>query len=140
MPFGLTNAHATLQELMNCIFKPLLRKFVLVFFDDILVYSKSWREHQDHLKQVLQLLKALILYVKKSKCSQQIDYLGHLITVFGIVVDPKKVEAMSNWPRPNNVKELKGFLGLIGCYTRLIRDYRKISKNLNVLSKKNAFE
>jgi hypothetical protein len=99
MPFGLTNGLATFQQLMNSVLAPVLRKFVLVFFDDILIYSKSLTEHISHLKQVFQLLKSNNLFAKVSKCTfatEQVDYLGHLISSKGFATDPKKIEAIIN--------------------------------------------
>ena len=142
MPFGLTNAPSTFQSLMNTVFKPLLRKSVLVFFDDILVYSKSMAEHCEHLQQVLQIMKDNQLYAKKSKCSfavNQVEYLGHLITEKGVATDPSKIEAMKQWPSPTTIKQLRGFLGLTGYYRRFIKNYAMISQPLTALLKKNAF-
>lgn len=92
---------------MNSVFKPFLRKFVLVFFDDILVYSKSWDEHIQHLTIVLQTLRQHSLFAKKSKCSfasSYVDYLGHVISGQGVQADPQKIQDMCNWPTPKNVK------------------------------------
>lgn len=111
MPFGLTNAPATFQGLMNTVFAPLLRKCVLVFVDDILVYSNSLQEHVQHLQQVFELLQDHGLYVKASKCSfaqQHLEYLGHIIGVTGVATDPAKIQAVSKWPVPKTLKQLRG--------------------------------
>nr|GEX43424.1 hypothetical protein [Tanacetum cinerariifolium] len=118
-------------------------KFVLVFFDDILIYSQSEKEHLGHLKKVLQVMKEHPLFAKMSKCHfevNKVEYLGHFITTEGVIIDPTKIEAMVNWPIPQIVKHLRGFLGLTGYYRRFIRHYAKISKPLTRLIKKNAFE
>lgn len=112
MPFGLTNAPVTFQSLMNSILADFLRKFVLVFFDDILIYSKSLEDHLQHLQKVFQKLKANRLLIKESKCSfgqKQVEYLGHIISHNGVATDPKKIEAMVNWPFPKTLKSLRVF-------------------------------
>jgi hypothetical protein len=142
MPFGLTNAPATFQCLMNQIFQHALRKFVLVFFDDILVYSTTWKEHLTHLESILQVLQQNTLYVKLSKCAfgvEEIEYLGHVVSGRGVAMETTKVEAVNNWPTPKNLKQLRGFLGLTGYYRRFIKSYAKIAAPLTDLLRKDAF-
>ncbi|XP_076942382.1 uncharacterized protein LOC143612235 [Bidens hawaiensis] len=142
MPFGLTNAPATFQALMNHVFKPLLRKCVLVFFDDILVYSKNQQQHLTDLQMVFTLLRDHQLYVKQSKCTfggSAVKYLGHIISSEGVSIDPVIIEAVKNWPFPTTLKQLRGFLGLAWYYRRFIRSFGVIAKPLSVLLKKDAF-
>ncbi|KAL8147535.1 hypothetical protein AgCh_005022 [Apium graveolens] len=143
VPFGLTNAPSTFQALMNHIFKPLLRKGVLDFFDDILIYSSSWSEHLSHLQMVMQLLKDNSLQANLKKCSfgvPEIHNLGHVISEKGIHTEEDKIQAISEWPIPTNLKQLRGFLGLTGYYRRFIQDYGKICKPLNDLLRKDDFK
>ena len=117
MPFALTNAPSTFQGLMNHVFKTHLRKLVLVFFDDILVYSTIKEQHVTHLRMVFDILRQERLYLKRSKCSfgaTHIEYLGHVITKNGVCTDPKKLESIANWPVPKSLRQLRGFLGLVG--------------------------
>ncbi|XP_060210837.1 uncharacterized mitochondrial protein AtMg00860-like [Lycium barbarum] len=143
MPFGLTNAPTTFQSLMNHVFQDHIRHFVLVFFDDILVYSFTVPEHEEHLKKVLHILRKKQLYAKRSKCSfcqKKVEYLGHVMTGEGVSTDPAKIEAMASWPVPRSLKALRGFLGLTGYYRRFARNYGWISKPLTALLKKNSFK
>lgn len=142
MPFGLSNAPATFQGTMNTIFSGLLRKCVLILFDDILVYNPSLEAHVDHLRQVFKILKSHTFYVKKSKCAfftTRIEYLGHFITPTGVTTDPIKVQAVRAWPIPQTVKQLRGFLGLTGYYRRFIKGYSIIASPLTNLLKRDSF-
>ncbi|XP_026419421.1 uncharacterized protein LOC113315345 [Papaver somniferum] len=142
MPFGLTNAPVTFQDLMNEVFQPFLRKFLLVFFDDILIYSKSMEDHALHLQQVFSLLRQHSLFFKLFKCvfaQPQLDYLGHLISAEGVAADPDKIVVMTTWTLPANLKQLSGFLGLTSYYRRFIKGYGTISKPLTDMLKKDAF-
>jgi hypothetical protein len=115
MPFGLTNAPAFFMNLMNKVFMEELDKFVVVFIDDILIYSRSHEDHEHHLRIVLERLRAHQLYDKLSKCEfwlEKIAFLGHILTAKGIEVDPSKVEAVSKWKQPSNVSEVWSFLGM----------------------------
>jgi hypothetical protein len=142
MPFGLTNAPSTFQSLLHEIFRPYLRKFILVFFDNILVYSPSLQDHFEHLKLTLEVLRSNQLFAKKSKCRfgcNEIDYLRHLISAEGVKADGKKLSAMIGWPVPRNLKALKGFFGLTSYYRKFIKGYGSIAAPLTDLLKKNAF-
>ena len=115
MSFGLTNASATFQSMMNEVFKTHLRKFILVFFDVILIYSKTSATHYEHLQIVFDLLRIHQLVAKESKCSfgsEQVEYLGHIISKYGVATDPNKIKAIIEWPLPRNLRQLRGFLGL----------------------------
>ncbi|GJX10030.1 reverse transcriptase domain-containing protein [Tanacetum coccineum] len=131
MPFGLTNAPAVFMDLMNRVCKPHLDKFVIVFIDDILIYSRNEKEHEEHLKTILELLKKEELYAKFSKCEfwiNTVKFLGHVIDSSGIHVDPAKIEAVKNWASPTTPSEIRQFLGLAGYYRRFIEGFSKIAK------------
>ncbi|GJR87944.1 putative reverse transcriptase domain-containing protein [Tanacetum coccineum] len=140
MPFGLTNAPAVFMDLMNRVCKPYLDKFVIVFIDDILIYSKNKEEHGEHLKTILNLLRSEKLYAKFSKCDFWLDsvqFLGHVIDSSGVHVDPAKIEAIKNWSAPTTPMKVRQFLGLAGYYRRFIKEFSLISKPLTKLTQKN---
>ena len=143
MLFGLTNAPSTFQALMNSIFRPYLRKFVLVFFDDILVFNHCLDDRVSHLRTVLRVLLSHQLYAKQSKCvfgCSKVEYLGHIIFGEGVKVDLKKIFAMLQWPIPENVKALRGFLGLTGYYRKFIKGYGSSAQPLTDPLLKVAFQ
>ncbi|GJY82354.1 putative reverse transcriptase domain-containing protein [Tanacetum coccineum] len=140
IPFGLTNAPAVFIDLMNQVCKPYLDKFVIVFIDDILVYSKDEEEHRKHLKIILELLKKERLYTKFSKCDfwlDSVEFLGHVINRNGVHVDPAKIESIKNWAAPTTPTEVRQFLGLASYYRRFIEGFSLISKPLTKLTQKN---
>ncbi|GJW51793.1 putative reverse transcriptase domain-containing protein [Tanacetum coccineum] len=140
MPFGLTNAPAVFMDLMNRVCKPYLDKFVIVFIDDILIYSRNKEEHGEHLKTILNLLRSEKLYAKFSKCDFWLDsvqFLGHVIDSSGVHVDPAKIKAIKNWAAPTTPTEVRQFLGLAGYYRRFIKEFSLISKPLTKLTQKN---
>jgi hypothetical protein len=142
MPFGLTNAPSTFQSLMNDVLRPFIRKFMLVFFDDILVFSRSWSEHLQHVKQVFQALRDHKLALKRAKCpfdTNTATYLGHIISESGVAMDPAKVEAIEAWPSPWSLRALRGFLGLTGYYCKFIAGYGTVAAPLTTLIKREAF-
>ncbi|GJT80918.1 hypothetical protein Tco_1055260 [Tanacetum coccineum] len=141
MPFGLTNAPAVFMDLMNRVCKPYLDKFVIVFIDDILIYSKNKKEHEEHLKQILELLKKEELYAKFSKCEfwiPKVQFLGHVIDSEGIHVDPAKIESIKDWTSPKSPTEIRQFLGLAGYYRRFIEGFSKIAKPMTKLTQKKV--
>nr|GEZ72929.1 putative reverse transcriptase domain-containing protein [Tanacetum cinerariifolium] len=141
MPFGLTNTPAVFMDLMNHVCKPYLDKFVIVFIDDILIYSKDEKEHEEHLKATLQLLMKEELYVKFSKCEfwiPKVQFLGHVIDSLGIYVDPAKIESVKDWASPKSPTKIRQFLGLAGYYRRFIEEFSKIAKPMTKLTQKNV--
>ena len=139
MPFGVTNAPGVFMEYMNRIFHPYLDKFVVVFIDDILVYSKSEEEHAEHLRVVLGVLREKKLFAKLSKCEfwlEEVSFLGHVISRGGVAVDPSKIEAVSKWEAPKSVSEIRSFLGLAGYYRKFIEGFSKLALPLTMLTRK----
>ena len=139
MPFGLTNAPAIFMDLMNRIFQPYLDQFVIVFIDDILIYSGNKEDHDENLRVVLQILRENQLYAKFSKSQFWLDivaFLGHVILVEGVYVDPQKIKAIVNWKPPTNVTEIRSFLGLAGYYRKFVEGFSKLATPLTKLTMK----
>nr|GFC00609.1 putative reverse transcriptase domain-containing protein [Tanacetum cinerariifolium] len=137
MPFGLTSALAVFMDLMNQVYKPYLDKFMIVFIDDILIWSKDEKEYEEHLKAILELLKKKELYAKFSKCEfwiPKVQFLGHVIDCQGIHMDPVKIESVKNWASPKSPTEIRQFLGLAGYYRRFIEGFSKIAKPMTKLT------
>jgi hypothetical protein len=139
--FGLTNAPAYFMNMMNKVFMEELDKFVVVFIDDILIYSETAEEHAKHLRIVLERLRQNQLYAKFSKCEfwlEKVAFLGHVLTADGVAVDPEKIEAVSEWQQPKSVTDIRSFLGLAGYYRRFIENFSKIAKPMTELLKNNV--
>ena len=139
MSFGLTNAPPAFMDLMNRVFMDYFDKFFVVFIDDILVYSKDKVEHEKHLRLILLRLKEHRIYAKFKKCEfwlSQVAFLGHIVSKDGIAIDPSKVEAVKDWPRPKNASEVRSFLGLVGYYRRFVEGFSKIATPLTNLTRK----
>nr|GEV40318.1 putative reverse transcriptase domain-containing protein [Tanacetum cinerariifolium] len=140
MPFGLTNAPTVFMDLMNRVCKPYLDKFVIVFIDDIMIYSKNKEEHGEHLKTILNLVRSKKLYAKFTKCDfwlNSVQFLAHVIDSNGVYVDPAKIEAIKNWTEPTTPTKVRQFLGLAGYYRRFIKEFSLKSKPLTKLTQKN---
>ncbi|XP_074287850.1 uncharacterized protein LOC141613006 [Silene latifolia] len=144
LPFGLTNAPAVFMDLMNRVFRSYLDKFVIIFIDDILIYSKNEEEHANHLRTVLETLRKNQLYAKCSKCAfwlGEMSFLGHVISAEGIKLDPQKINTITNWPILKNVAEVRSCLRLAGYYRRFVKDFSKIVQPLtNLIRKSKKFE
>ena len=139
MPFGLINAPAAFMDLMNRVFHPHLDQFLMIFIDDILVYSKDAQEHEQNLRLVLHILREKKLFAKLSKCDfwlKEVSFLGHIISAEGIRVDPAKIEAVVSWKPPRNVTEVRSFLGLVGYYRRFVKEFSFIASLLTKLLRK----
>lgn len=141
MPMGLSNAPATFQRAMQEVLRGLHWKFVLIYLDDVIVFSNSFHEHLDHLRQVFQRLREAGLKLKPSKCTfgqQQVRYLGHIVNEDGIETDPDKIKVVRDYPVPTNVKEVRRYLGFIGYYRKYVKDYCKIAEPLTKLTRKDV--
>ena len=141
MPFGLTNAPAAFQCLMNNVFLDLLDICVLIYLDDILIYSDTLEEHRRHICEVLLRLQNNKLYARGDKCSfheDTVEYLGFILSPNGLSMDPGKVSAILEWPEPHKVKDIQSFLGFANFYRRLISDYSKITLPLTCLTCKGT--
>src|SRR5438034_1091470 len=140
MPFGLKNAPPTFQRMMNELFMDYLYDWMVVYIDDILIYSKTFEEHMEHLKIVFNILRKANLMMKLKKCKfleQNIEFLGHIVGKDGIKVDPAKIEKVKNLKIPTTVREVRSILGLCSYYRKFVKDFSKIAKPLNELLKKN---
>ena len=141
MPFGLRNVPSTFKNLMNHLLKPYLRKFVLVFFYEILIYTITWAKHLQHVEHILQLLQDQKLFAKLSKLfsgMDEVEYLRHIVGYDGVNVDAIFFKEIEDWPQPKTLKSLQGFLGLTGYYHKIVHDYGCNSRPLtNILNKKS---
>ena len=141
MPFGLTNAPATFQHFLNDIFRPLLEHFVIIYLDDILVFSEDISEHEFHVRKVLQILRQNKLCAKLEKCefsTSQTEFLGYIVSSSGISMDPSKVQAVIDWPPPKNVKAVQSFLDFANFYRRFINNFSAIVRSLTNLTRKET--
>ena len=141
LSFGLTNAPATFQATMNDIFRPYLNKFVVVYIDDILIFSRSHKEHVHHLRLIFEKLRENDFKIKLSKCEfekNEVKFLGHLVGEHGVKVDPDKTAAVANWSPPTNLTSLRSFLGLAQYFRKFIKDFSRIATPLTNLTKKNV--
>ncbi|WZY99789.1 hypothetical protein YC2023_072118 [Brassica napus] len=141
MPFGLTNAPAAFMKMMNSVFRDFLDEFVIIFIDDILIYSKDEESHRKYLRAVLERLREHKLYAKLSKCSfwqKSIGFLGHIVSDQGISVDPEKIRAIKDWPRPRSATEVRSFLGLAGYYRKFVKGFASLAQPMTRLTGKDV--
>jgi hypothetical protein len=141
MPFGLTNAPRTFMRLMNVVLRPFIGLFVVVYFDDILIYNKSMEDHLKHLSAVFDVLRAARLFANMDKCifcTQRVSFLGYVVTPQGIEVDSSKIAAIQEWPTLTTVTQIRSFLGLAGFYRRFVRDFSSIAVPLHELTKRDV--
>jgi GR25 family glycosyltransferase involved in LPS biosynthesis len=139
--FGLTNAPTYFMNLMNKVFMEELDRFVVVFIDDILIYSETAEEHEEHLWIMLERLRQQKLYAKFNKCEfwrEKVAFLGHVLSAEGIIVDPSKVESVTKWEQPLSMTDVRSFLGMAGYYRRFIENFSKIAKPMTELLKNNT--
>jgi hypothetical protein len=143
MPFGITNAPTTFQSCMNHIFNKLLRKYILVFFDDLLIYIKTWEDHLKHLDQILNIMEDQSLYAKESKCEFgmiEILYLGHIIEAKAVRVHQENIQTILDWMTPRNIIKLRGFQGICTYYRRFVKGFSQLCAPLTDLTKKGGFK
>ena len=134
MPFSLTNAPATFMRLMNDVLHPFLDTFVIVYLDDILIFSTSWEEYLGHIEQVLEKLRTHSLQANMEKCNfamRSVSYLGFIVDEHGFMMDPSKIEVLRDWKRPTNIHELRSFLGLANFYRKFTRGLSEIAHSLH---------
>ena len=141
MPMGLSEAPGTFMRLMHFVLRPYIGVFVVVYFDDILVFSKTMKEHLNHVRAILQTLRKERLYANLKKCTFGVDklvFLGFVVSSNGVHVDESKIMAIKTWPQPTNLQQVRSFLGLAGFYHRFVKNFSTITAPLHALSKKNA--
>jgi len=134
MPFGLTNAPSTFMRLMNHVLRPFIAKFVVVYFDEILIYNKSLDEHVDHIQSVLAVLREQKLYANLDKCTfctDKVVFLGFVVSGHGVKVDEEKIKAVREWMPPQNASQVRSFLGLAGFYRRFVKEFSTIAAPIN---------
>jgi hypothetical protein len=142
MPFGLSNAPSTFMQLMNQVLKPFIENFVVIYFDDILIYSRNPVNHMDHMRKVLEVLRENKLFINLKKCSFMMDqllFLGFVVSADGIRVDEEKVRAIREWPTPKTVEEVRSFHGLATFYRRFIQNFSSIVAPITECMKKEKF-